>query len=526
MRPPRHPRPNALAMALACAMLGGNATQSAAAATPAPTQASQTALMRQLEKMNTRLDELERRNAELERRLAERATSPAAAPAELQKRVETLEQTQDRIAKGLESDRISENEPELTARLKATEKDALDMKHAAKKIDALDGISASASLTTVTQRPAGLPQGTEGNHSQLSYRADITATLPLEHYGDIEHKLFAHFRLGQNTGLNAPLANLGGFASTANGVGFHASGAVADDSPAILGEAWYQAAIPLPFGGFKPNSRETLELTFGKMDLFGFFDQNAVAGDESRQFLNSIFVHNPLLDAGGQVGMDANGFQPGFVAAYVNQRNKPEHWRLSLGMFGARDGSRYRNSFSAPLVMAQAEGSLHPFPGLPGNYRLYAWRNGAGEQLDGSNSTHAGWGISADQRVADGITLFGRYGHQASGKVRFDRALVLGGEIGGSAWNRGADALGIAWGRLRASSDFRSAGGSGDLIGDGSGVFAYAPEGAEQTAELYYRYRLTKQFELTPDLQVLRRAGANPDATTIKVLGLRAMIAF
>ena len=71
---------------------------------------------------------------------------------------------------------------------------------------------------------------------------------------------------------------------------------------AILGQAWYQAAIPLPFLGFKPYSRETLELTFGKMDIFGFFDQNAAAGDEAKQFLNSVFVHNPLLDAGREAG--------------------------------------------------------------------------------------------------------------------------------------------------------------------------------------------------------------------------------
>lgn len=62
----------------------------------------------------------------------------------------------------------------------------------------------------------------------------------------MEHKLFGHFRIGQGEGLNNPLATLGAFAGAANAVAFRASGLAADDSVAILGEAWYQATIPLP----------------------------------------------------------------------------------------------------------------------------------------------------------------------------------------------------------------------------------------------------------------------------------------
>ena len=131
--------------------------------------------------------------------------------------------------------------------------------------------------------------------------------------GDIEHKLFGGFRMGQGQGLNTAFSGLGYYASAPNALAFRASGASPDDSVVILGQAYYQASIPLPFGGFKPYSRETLDITFGKMDIFSFFDQNGAAGDESKQFLNSVFVHNPLLDAGREVGVDANGFQPGFI---------------------------------------------------------------------------------------------------------------------------------------------------------------------------------------------------------------------
>jgi high affinity Mn2+ porin len=84
------------------------------------------------------------------------------------------------------------------------------------------------------------------------------------------------------------------------------------------------------------------------MDIFGFFDQNTAAGDESRQFLNSVFVHNPLLDAGGEVGVDANGFQPGFVASYVNARST----RCSRGAFPS--------AYSAPANAAPTTRKVSP----------------------------------------------------------------------------------------------------------------------------------------------------------------------
>lgn len=109
-------------LAFACAALLGSVTAEAAA----PAQAE---LLKRLEQMNARLEKLELRNSELERQ----ARAQAAVP-EVEKRLQSLEDSQAKIARGLDSDRISENEPELTARLKAVENDALSMKKAAKKL--------------------------------------------------------------------------------------------------------------------------------------------------------------------------------------------------------------------------------------------------------------------------------------------------------------------------------------------------------------------------------------------------------
>lgn len=502
----------ALAVAMACV---GNGALAAAS--------EDQELMKLIRQLSSRVERLEKRNAELEQRVGTAATTGAATVAE---RLQVLEQANTRLEESLDSNEISAYEPEIAARLKAVERDTLDMKKAAAKIDALDGLAVGASLTTVAQKPSGLPNGTADGNSQLNYRADVTVELPLDSLGAVDQKLFAQFRMGQGLGLNAPFANLAGFAAP-NAVAFRASGANPDDSVAILGQAWYQASIPLPYDGFKPRSRETLEITFGKMDIFGFFDQNAVAGDESIQFLNSVFVHNPLLDAGSEAGVDANGFQPGVVTSYLNYRNGPKPWRLSLGVFGTGQGANYSRFFSSPLVIAQAE-TGYKLEGLPGNYRAYYWRTGQGAQLDGSTDLHAGWGLSVDQRVMDDVAVFGRYGQISQGQLPFDRALTLGGEINGSSWGRGGDALGIAAGWLRAGDDYRVAGGGGDLDGDGvaPGLFAFTPSGAEKVAEIYYRYRITSQFELSPDFQYVWNLGANPDANDVAVYGLRAQFSY
>lgn len=468
--------------------------------------ASDTAM---LQKLMERMEKLESRNAELE------------------KEVKALKGESQAIAAGLDSPRLTETEPDLTVRLKAVEKDQLNMRKAQKIAEGLDGIKVGASLATVGQKAIGLPDSVENGTSQLNYRADISVELPLKPLGDIEHKLFAHLRMGQGLGLNAPFSNLGHFANTPNALAFRASGASPDDSVTILGQAWYQAAIPLPLFGFKPYSRETLELTFGKMDIFGFFDQNKGGGDESKQFLNSVFVHNPLLDAGREVGVDANGFQPGFVASYLNWFDKPQPWRVSFGVFGSgTKGANYQHSLSSPLLMAQVEKQLR-FDGLLGNYRLYGWNRSQGIEYTGDTARHTGIGASVDQRIGDGVTVFARYGKMIKGELSFNQAATVGAEVSGLYWNRSADAIGIAGAWLQSGKAYRTTTQSAWLDDSQSQLaYAFTPQGAEKVTEIYYRYRLSPQFELSPDFQYVTNGGGNADGKSVKVFAVRANIAY
>ncbi|MBS0392834.1 MAG: carbohydrate porin [Proteobacteria bacterium] len=446
---------------------------------------------------------------------------------QLTARIEALEQQNKAVDKALDSERISEKEPEIVTRLKAVELQSLGMLKSARTVEALDGIQVGFALSTVAQRPSSavhMPgtdlDGRFGN-SQLNYRGDAFVTVPLDKLGDVESKVFAHIRFGQGSGLN----DMYSF-SKPNATAFRVTSTAPDDSVAILGQAWYQATIPLPWGGFKPQSKETLEVNFGKMDPFLFFDQNAAANDETRQFLNTAFVHNPLLDAGGDIGVDRNGFTPGFRVSYLNKMDKREPWRLSLGVFGAGNGANYSRFFSSPLILAQAETQLRLMGGLQGNYRLYYWRTGQAPTFTGGSAQRAGWGLSIDQRVGDALTLFGRWGQHTQGAgARFDKALTAGFELAGYGWKRGGDSLGLALGWLQSSPGWRA--DSASLPGEGGlPAYGYAATGAERVAEAYYRWRLNKQFELTPSLQYLGRPGANPDAKPYYLLSLRAQLTY
>lgn len=488
-------KPLALAAALLCAAASG-------ANAAAPSQAD---LLTLVEKLNQRMERLEQRNAELEQELragGRQRQTKGASERDVERRVLALEKQQENLTRSLDSDTISEKDPDLAVRLKVVETQAQSMLSAARTIDALDGISAGLSLTTVAQRASGAG-------SQLNYRGDAYVSLPLEAVGDVEHQLFAQVRLGQGVGLNLP-----SYASP-NASAFQVGSLPADDSVAILAQAWYQANIPLPFGGFAPRSKEMLEVTFGKMDPFLFFDQNAAADDETRQFLNAAFVHNPLLDAGGDIGVDANGFTPGLRLSYFNEKTSPQTWRVSLGVFGAgAQGSNYQRSLTQPMVIVQAETEQRMLGGLAGNYRIYAWRNPQANHFDPAltaSEQHSGWGLSADQRVGDGLTLFGRYGQQLKGNVSFDRALTLGAEVNGSYWGRGGDSMGLAAGLLKSSRDYRNF----------AGVTS-----SEQVAEVYYRYRINNQFELSPSLQYIGNPGGDGTLSAAKVFGLRAQLTY
>jgi high affinity Mn2+ porin len=455
-----HPR----ALPLLALVVSLSASPVFSSETAQPAAANMTQL---LQAMQERLTRLEARNAELERRLIEPVRLPDS----------------------------------VEARLGNVETEVLTL---AKKPDPLakfEGVSVGASLVMVAQSA----QGGAVDATELSARADVEVELPGGSIGHAEGRIFAHFRAGDGDGVDGSTTPPGSFA-TANATVF------GHQASPVLMQAWYQLDIPVGTGS---GNRSRLEVTTGKIDPFGFFDGNNIADDESEGFMNLAFVHNPLLDASGDIGVGTHGASPGLRVAYVSDINAGNNVTASLGVFGAGPGADYLDTFSKPLTIAQLEYAGKTMPGLDGTYRIYAWNNARAEdQINTGVEKHAGWGISLDQQITAHTTLFARYGDSTQGHLNFDRAYTLGAQIDGSAWGREGDRIGLAYGALSTSSEYRNA-GSGGL----------AKSGSEKIYELFYAWQANDRLQITPSLQFID----NPSGTggdDLKVLGLRAKLAY
>ncbi|VAX09501.1 hypothetical protein MNBD_GAMMA25-2505 [hydrothermal vent metagenome] len=428
----------------------------------------------------------------------------------LEKRIDALESENAQLKKSLDEPYISDSEPEISARLKAVESQVNSYRKAARTVESLDGIETGVGLTMVAQGLSGALADAEKS-AELNYRGDVTVSLPAGNIGAAEGFIFTHFRMGQGLGLE----NLGDAFSSFNATSFQRPGTATADSTVLLAQAWYQLNVPLPLGGNPDLSRQHLELNFGKIDPFIFFDQNTIADDETRGFMNQAFVHNPLLDVGADVGVDDFGFSPGMRLAWFNDHYKPQTYGLSMGVFGAGKGASFEDSLSDPFIIMQAETGQRFFSGLEANYRVYYWRNGRGEDFDGVENTHIGLGFSLDQKVDDYTTLFARFGEQTKGRIRFDRTLTVGADFGGSYWNRGGDAIGVALGWLSLSDEYKT---------EANNIEGFNASGAEKLAEIFYRYRVNSQFELSPNLQFISQPGGNSAVSSMTAYGLRVQL--
>lgn len=430
-------------------------------------------------------------------------SAPAQAGSDNEFLLQEIKRLSERVAQ-LEAERsgVAAGESQsLATRLAQVESQVGAMQKPVERLGALQGITAGGALTMVAQNALG--GEVAGSKSQANYRADIEVSLPGGEIGPAQAQLFAHLRLGQGKGLS--LANPS-YTATPNSTAFELSHG---DSAALLAQAWYQLTLPL--GEAQDDTPAWLEFTVGKIDPFIFFDQNDIADDETSAFLNHAFVHNPMLDSGGDVGVDLHGFTPGIHLAY-----RRSGWQASLGLFGSGPGASFDGSFDKPFVIGQWETGHALIAGLGGTYRLYAWTNGRATAYDGvTEERHSGWGVSLNQQIAQHTSLFARYGQSTQGRVRFDQAFTVGAEFGGSYWGRENDRLGLAAGWLKTSDDYRAADPDG-----------YGPSGAEQLAEVYYAWHLNDHLAISPDLQWIARPGGDGAARNLTVVGLRAKASF
>ena len=259
-----------------------------------------------------------------------------------------------------------------------------------------------------------------------------------------------------------------------------------------LTEAWYEHKF----------ANDMVTFTIGKLDLTNYFDGNEVANDETTQFLSPGFVNSIAIEV------------PDNSAAVRLTVSPVELLDFSLG--AQSDG--WEDIDEKDFFIGEVD--IKPkFGNLQCNYRIYGWTNRGdhAELRDASNDKEhgSGYGISLDQQVTDFLTFFGRAGYQDKKLYEFDIAWSGGLALSGSLWGRDNDAIGIAYGQARLSSDYK------DVL-----ETAGTDPANEGHFEAYYRLTVNEHLAISPDLQVITNASGDDDFKTVTVGAVRGQVTF
>ena len=238
---------------------------------------------------------------------------------------------------------------------------------------------------------------------------------------------------------------------------------------------------------------QSLGISAGRLDLTNYFDRNAGANDETRQFLSDALVNNPVL------GLTSNG--AGVAVVYDPKRT------INF-KFGFQQNNINSPNLSQSIAVLGEVGYVMRPPGFQtGNYRVWG-------RTDNTLGGHKnGMGLSFDQALTDHFMLFGRIGYgYVPGNFNLTNNIPNGNMLfysgGLQVQKRFVVNPGDAWGLGYAQTNFTS------------GL------ARENLGEIYYNFQLTERLRLSPRIQYVResRSGASPTGYILP--GLRMQVAF
>lgn len=342
--------------------------------------------------------------------------------------------------------------------------------------DLIKGIDLSFGSTFVIQGSDVENKTTSENATDGTYSLDLGFEKKFDDYG----MAFVHLEAGGGSGLDNDEINL------FSGVNRDAGDS---ENRVEVTEAFYEHYL----------MDKKIALTFGKLDPTVYVDQNNFANDETTQFLSFSFRNNDAIEFPDNGG----GFR-----VMVS----PLEWLEIEGQMVNADSSLedfFDNSFWSGQI------NLKPNLFKRGtNLRFFGWLNDTDHTklLDTSKTKEEnyGTGLSFDQELSDSLGIFARYSYQNPGVSEFDHAYSIGFQLNGDFWNRKDDYLGLAFGQIFVSDDFKKLGNQ---------------DNEETHVEFYYNLFLNKHVRITPDIQVITSPrGVSGD--TIGVYGLRVQMDF
>ena len=293
--------------------------------------------------------------------------------------------------------------------------------------------------------------------------------------------------------------------------------------------------------GSRPAVRYSV--TVGKFSATDFFDDNRYSHDPRTQFMAWGIMYNGAWD----YPADVHGYTWGWVHEFHTR-----HWSARYGSFAeprVANGLRFDHRIFRDHGDAfEGEADFNPH-GHPGAVRFLNYLNhtdsgnyAAAIQL--AEETHTtpnvtltrkpgtlkyGFGLSADQELAKGVGVFGRWGWNDGHTESFaftaiDRLYEAGVSVNGARWHRPHDVAATALAAAGLSAihaQYLARGGLDFLIGDGALTY-----GHEIVSETYYSAMLFQGLFAAVDLQHVTNPAYNRDRGPVWIASLRIHIEY
>jgi len=237
-------------------------------------------------------------------------------------------------------------------------------------------------------------------------------------------------------------------------------------------EAWLQTEL----------LKQHVRLVIGKIDLTNYFDSNAVANDETTQFITGAFVNNRTLE------VPENG--PGIASFYDTRRG------LFLGL-GLQSADNSGSDIVDGLYgIGEIGMRTHYLFGLDGTYRLWT-------KINGGRDYNKGLGINVDQHLTAKLVAFARYGINETDGADVKSAWSTGLELRHPFLSRVNDSTAFAFGHTESVDGME-----------------------EQVTEAYYKFAFNDHFAITPLFQAVFDPVGLDDSNVVALFGVRTQIEF
>ncbi|MBA3828630.1 MAG: carbohydrate porin [Taibaiella sp.] len=342
-----------------------------------------------------------------------------------------------------------------------------------------------------------------------------------------------------------------GLAASTNGETFR----VGDPAPTLyLARGFFRQTIALDHNGETVRTedianqlqsrlpKDYFQFYIGKFGLSDLMDNNLYANSPRTQFLNWCLMNTGAWD----YAANTRGYT--YAAAAVLQKGKMSYVLSLAAMPVIANGQDLNTNLNEEYALNASIARVISMNGRAGNIRLLGFVNKAHmgnyrEALQNSDPNNVpdiiadrkfgryktGFAISADQSVTENVGIFLRLGYN-DGKnetwtfTEADRSSCAGLNIGGAAWKRKNDNLGIgllANGLSKDHKGYLSAGGLGFQLGDSTLTYSN-----EMGTEIYYSYKPIgdRGIWFTGDYQLIINPGYNKDRGPVNVFSLRVHV--